>query len=65
MTIGATVWVIADGYIPPSSTGPEPAMTSHHSVWILSGGDADAHVDLLAPLVNGKVMGTFVRSVNP
>jgi len=23
--IGATTWVIADGYIPPTSSGPEPA----------------------------------------
>ena len=29
--IGATTWVIADGCIPPDSTGLEPEMTSHDS----------------------------------
>lgn len=47
MTVGANVWVIADGYIPPHSNGPEPAMTSHDSMCILNAGEVDAHVEIL------------------
>ena len=46
MKLGTHVWVIADGYIPPHSTGPEPAMTSHDSVCILNANDEDALVQL-------------------
>ena len=41
MKLGTDVWVIADGYIPPHSTGPEPAMTSYNSVCILNANDED------------------------
>jgi len=34
--IGTTTWVIGDGYIPPASTGPHPAMTSHDSACMLN-----------------------------
>jgi hypothetical protein len=42
--IGRTRWAIAEGYIPPESTGPAPAMTSHETACLLNAGDADAHV---------------------
>jgi len=42
--IGRTTWAIAEGYIPPTSTGPEPQMTSHETACLLNTGDRDAHV---------------------
>ena len=45
-SIGRKVWAIAEGYIPPSSTGPEPQMTSHETVCILNTGDRDANVEI-------------------
>ena len=42
--IGRTTWAIAEGYIPPTSTGPEPQMTSHETACLLNSGDRDAHV---------------------
>jgi hypothetical protein len=42
--IGRTTWVIADGWIPGRSTGPEPEMTSHESACMLNASDRDAHV---------------------
>jgi hypothetical protein len=42
--IGRTTWVIAEGYIPGESTGPEPQMLSHETACLLNTGDADAHV---------------------
>lgn len=45
-SIGRTTWAIAEGYIPPSSTGPEPQMTSHETACLLNPGDRDAHVQI-------------------
>ena len=42
--IGRRRWAIAEGWIPSSSTGPEPAMTSHETACLLNAGDQDAHV---------------------
>lgn len=42
--LGRAVWVIAEGFIPERSTGPEPEMTSHETACILNTGDSDAHV---------------------
>jgi len=44
--IGRKQWTIAEGYIPPSSTGPQPQMTSHKTVCLLNTGMEDAHVSI-------------------
>jgi hypothetical protein len=44
--IGRKYWAIAEGYIPPSSTGPHPQMTSHETVCVLNSGPRDAHVEI-------------------
>ena len=45
-TLGTTAWVIAEGYIPPASHGPEPEMTSHETVCLLNASEHDAHVEI-------------------
>lgn len=42
--IGRLRWAIAEGYIPASSTGPAPQMTSHETACILNASETDAHV---------------------
>jgi hypothetical protein len=44
--IGRTHWAIAEGWIPPYSHGPEPAMESHETACILNTNDTDAHVEI-------------------
>ena len=44
--MGHKRWAIAEGYIPDSSSGPEPEMTSHETVCVLNAGDQDAHVEI-------------------
>ena len=44
--IGVRQWVIAEGYIPPESHGPQPQMLSHETVCLLNANDADAHVEI-------------------
>ena len=46
-TVGVKEWVIAEGYIPPESHGPEPQMTSHETVCMLNTSDQDAHVEIM------------------
>ena len=63
MTVGATVWVIADGFIPAHSTGPSPAMTSHDSACILNAGDADARVELFLYFTDREPVGPYPLTV--
>ena len=42
--IGKKRWAIAEGYIPPGSTGSGRAMESHETACMLNAGDSDAHV---------------------
>lgn len=63
MTVGATTWVIADGYIPPQSSGPAPAMTSHDSACILNAGQRDAHVELVLYFADREPVGPYALTV--
>jgi hypothetical protein len=44
--LGRLRWAIAEGYIPRSSHGPEPELTSHETACILNTCDEDARVEL-------------------
>ena len=63
MTVGSTTWVIADGFIPAGSTGPEPAMTSHDSACILNAGDRDARVEVQIFFTDRDPVGPYVLTV--
>ena len=45
-SIGRRRWAIAEGYIPASSHGPSPQMTSHETVCLLNTSDREAHVHI-------------------
>lgn len=61
--IGKTVWAIAEGYIPPGSTGPKPQMTSHETVCILNTGDKDAHIELYIYFSDRDPAGPYKETV--
>jgi hypothetical protein len=42
--IGKTRWAIAEGYIPPSSTGDTREFVSHETACILNAGDTEARI---------------------
>jgi len=65
MTLGTTVWVIADGYIPPGSTGPAPDMTSHDSACILNAGDIEANVAVRLFFTDREPAGPYRLRVPP
>jgi len=60
---GHTRWAIAEGYIPPDSTGPGPQMTSHETVCILNAGDEDAQVVLTLYFADREPAGPYRLTV--
>lgn len=57
--IGVKEWVIAEGYIPGQSHGPQPQMTSHETVCILNANDQDAHVEITVYFSNHEPVGPY------
>jgi hypothetical protein len=57
--LGATRWVIAEGYIPAKSTGPEPEMLSHETACILNAGDRAANVTITIYFSDREPVGPY------
>ncbi|MFB6130168.1 MAG: sensory rhodopsin transducer [Salinigranum sp.] len=60
---GKKRWAIAEGYIPETSHGPEPEMTSHETVCILNDGDEEATVDITVFYEDREPVGPYLVSV--
>ncbi len=63
--IGHRTWVIADGWIPAHSTGPEPDMTSHDSACMLNAGDDDATVHITLYFTDREPVGPYIVAIGP
>ena len=61
--IGVKEWVIAEGYIPAESHGPEPQMTSHETVCLLNSSDVDAHVEITIHYADREPVGPYKLTV--
>lgn len=61
--LGATRWAIAEGYIPRSSTGPAPQLTSHETACVLNAGDTDAQVRITVFFSDREPAGPFKFTV--
>ncbi len=61
--IGRRFWAIAEGYIPDSSTGPEPQMTSHETACILNISDLDANIQLTIYFSDREPVGPYTITV--
>lgn len=61
--IGEQTWVIADGWIPPTSNGPEPEMLSHDSACMLNPNDRDAEVELTIYFTDREPAGPYRLTV--
>jgi hypothetical protein len=62
-SIGVKEWVIAEGYIPPESHGPEPQMLSHETVCLLNAGDKDANVEITIYYSDRDPVGPYKLTV--
>lgn len=61
--IGRTRWAIAEGHIPPSSTGPAPELESHETVCILNAADRDAKIRITLYFAERPPVGPYLVSV--
>ena len=61
--IGAREWVIAEGYIPPESHGPQPQMLSHETVCMLNTSDEDANVEITIYYKDREPIGPYKVTV--
>ena len=57
--IGRKRWAIAEGYIPSSSHGPEPQLTSHETACVLNPTDQDAHVAITVFFADREPAGPY------
>jgi hypothetical protein len=57
--MGRTRWAIAEGYIPPSSTGPAPEFESHETACMLNTGDQDADVRITIYMADREPLGPY------
>jgi hypothetical protein len=62
-SIGSKIWAIPEGYIPPTSHGPAPEMTSHETFCVLNTGNEDAHVRVTIYFKDREPAGPFVLAV--
>ncbi len=58
-TIGARRWAIAEGYIPPASTGEGRELESHETACILNACDRDAHVEITLYFADREPVGPY------
>jgi hypothetical protein len=61
--IGRTTWAIAEGYIPPASTGKTRELTSHETVCILNASDVEAKVEITVYFADRDPSGPYVFTV--
>lgn len=61
--IGKTRWAIAEGYIPPASTGEGPAFESHETACILNTGSDNAHVEITLYFSDREPAGPYAITV--
>ena len=61
--IGQKRWAIAEGYIPTSSHGAEPEMTSHETACLLNTSDQDAHIGITIYFSDREPAGPYQVTV--
>jgi hypothetical protein len=63
--IGKTRWAIAEGYIPPSSSGDSRQLTSHETACLLNTGDKPAHVAITVFFADREPVGPYRLTLAP
>jgi len=61
--LGCHAWAIAEGYIPPGSTGTSRELTSHETICILNAGKEAARVEVTIYFADRKPAGPYVFTV--
>ncbi len=63
--LGHKRWVIAEGFIPTTSHGPEPEMTSHEAACVLNVSDEEAHLEIWIFYSDREPVGPYRISIGP
>jgi hypothetical protein len=63
--VGKKIWAIAEGYIPPSSHGPAPEMTSHEAACLLNTSEQAAHVSITVYFSDRDPVGPYEITIPP
>jgi hypothetical protein len=61
--VGHKRWAIGEGYIPETSQGPEPEMTSHETMCVLNVSDEEAHLQVWIFYADREPVGPYEISV--
>jgi hypothetical protein len=61
--LGRKRWAIAEGYIPPTSHGPQPAMLSHETACVLNVSDEEARLEIWIFYSDREPVGPYKMSV--
>lgn len=61
--VGKRLWVIPEGYLPPSSHGPSPQLTSHEAICVLNIGEQDAQLEITTYFEDREPVGPYRFSV--
>ncbi|HEY1718320.1 MAG TPA: sensory rhodopsin transducer [Verrucomicrobiae bacterium] len=61
--VGHKRWVIPEGWIPKTSHGPEPEMTSHEAACVLNVSDEEAHLEITIFYSDREPVGPYKISV--
>ena len=59
MSVGKTVWAIAEGYIPSGSAGDDPALVSHETACLLNCSERDANVAITLYFTDREPAGPY------
>ena len=64
-TVGRKLWAVAEGYIPPSSTGSATQFESHETLCILNAGERDAEIEILVYFADREPAGDGAAGPSP
>ncbi len=59
MSVGKTVWAIAEGYIPGESASDVPALVSHETACLLNCSERDANVAITLYFADREPVGPY------
>jgi hypothetical protein len=63
MAVGHKVWAIAEGYIPPESTGKSRELVSHETICILNTNAQAAQIEITVYFANRDPAGPYCFTV--
>ncbi|MGH9559916.1 MAG: sensory rhodopsin transducer [Terracidiphilus sp.] len=61
--IGKKTWIIAEGYIPPTSSSDNPQFVSHETACVVNPSDRDAHLAITLFFADRQPIGPYLHTV--